>query len=301
MAVPLHLMVNRPLQADDLASVPRDATLAFAARVDPMQLLAGLRWLEKNATKSALTEQILDSLPAQSGDAGAPAAAAPADAAKGPNLALDDKLCKEIAASLGDAWCLYTSPGEGMLVITGVTGTVRVKDHDRLAKALEKLAAAHQPPAAAPAADKPQQADWAIRKTRFAGHDVYYLVRWGEQSACTFTWCLTDTQLVLSPSPQNIKAVFAPRGRSTGAGPGPGRKRGAGVAARADHAVLRGCGGVVPPHLSAVAVCGQRGSGAKQLASGRPRSHALARGPHDRQVPASGGQHACKPPPRASS
>ncbi len=251
VALPLHLAANRPLKAGDLAAIPRDATLAFAARVEPMYLLAALRWLEKNAADFGLTGSSGDEDPpattpanaasassaAAAGDGKTPATKTTAATADGttrprPTQAgedmkvaydfnimgaepepavphsgslLDDEFCNEAAASLGDAWCVYTSPGEGMLVLTGVTGTVRVKDHDRFARALQKLAAAHRPPAAG---DKPPAGDWAIRKTSFAHHDVYYLVSWSEQSAFTLTWCLTDKELVISSSPQNVKAYL---------------------------------------------------------------------------------------------
>ena len=159
VALPLHLAADRPLKAEDLATVPRDATLAFAARVDPMQLLAGLPgWRKRDELRPdrAGPRFVAGAAPRS----GTPAAGAAAEGAKDRMAALDEKLCREIAASLGDAWSLFTSPGEGMLLFTGVTGTARVKDHDRLAKALEKLAAVHQPPGAAPAPTSLRMPTW---------------------------------------------------------------------------------------------------------------------------------------------
>jgi len=179
VATPLHLLATRPLRPQDLSSIPRDATLAMALRVNPQQVMAGLSWLLH-----------------QQGE----------DAAGGPDSLVDENLCKEILASLDDAWCLYTSPSEGMLVITGATGTVRVKDHDRLAKTLEKLAASSQQTSAKEGGDD-QPSKSIIRKVRFANQDVFYLVHTGEPSL-PLTWCLTDKELVFSLSPQNVKAYL---------------------------------------------------------------------------------------------
>jgi len=41
--------------------------------------------------------------------------------------------------SLGDSWCVYNSPGEGGLVLTGLTAVVSVRDADRLAKVQQRL------------------------------------------------------------------------------------------------------------------------------------------------------------------
>ena len=65
---------------------------------------------------------------------------------------------REVLAPLGDAWCLYNSPGEGGLAVTGLTAVVQVKDRQRLAAIHAKLLAmikaatrqdAEAPPAAA--------------------------------------------------------------------------------------------------------------------------------------------------------
>ena len=51
-------------------------------------------------------------------------------------------LRQDVLASLGDVWCVYNSPDEGGLILTGLTGVVRVKDYDRLSAAQAKLLAA---------------------------------------------------------------------------------------------------------------------------------------------------------------
>ena len=115
-----------------------------------------------------------------------------------------------------------------------MTGVVQVKDARRLAKLFDKLAArkpgdcpnfraakmglsliAGKPAgkAAAKAADKSPNDDaksnaWAVRKTRFADHNVYYLVRTQGETAGVLTWCVVKRELVWSLSPQNVKAYL---------------------------------------------------------------------------------------------
>src|SRR5205085_218985 len=49
------------------------------------------------------------------------------------------RLDQDLLQTLGDSWCVYNSPGEGGLFITGLTVIVPVKDHDRLVKTNGRL------------------------------------------------------------------------------------------------------------------------------------------------------------------
>ena len=230
----LKTMVNRPLKAEDLAVIPRDATLAMALRVNPNLIATGLRLLDAqikeskkssdaNADKSddgqppqntAIDVQNFMMLMAQS-----PTATAQETITrlcrKPIDITLDDKLCTELAASLDDSWRLYTSPGEGSSIFNGMTGVVHVKDAARLTKLFDKLAARKpakkavaKTAAKASKSDEPKSETWAVRKTRFADHDVYYMVRAQGESAGVLTWCLVKDELVCSLSPQNVKAYL---------------------------------------------------------------------------------------------
>ena len=131
------------------------------------------------------------------------------------DIPLDIELCDELAASIGDTWRLYTSPGEGSSIFNSMTGVVHVKDAVRLTKLFDKLAARKpaeqseaKDSAKDPKTDKPQPETWAVRKSRFAEHDVYYLVRPQGESPGVLTWCLVKNELVCSLSPQNVKAYL---------------------------------------------------------------------------------------------
>ena len=57
----------------------------------------------------------------------------------GKELGID--LEQDVLKPLGDVWCVYNSPAEGGLLVTGLTGVVQVKDHARLEATLDKLIA----------------------------------------------------------------------------------------------------------------------------------------------------------------
>ena len=189
---------------------------------------------------------------------------------------------------LGDDWCLYASPGEGMVFFSSLTATVGVKDHDRLAKALDKLAAAARKPPAHPATArvaKPNPPTWAIRKTRFAAHDVYYLAHDDKEATGTFTWCLIGKKLVCSELPQNVKAYLLRTADAPLLIRAAGRGREAPREGTAAPVVLRRRGGNVPVYALR---CCQRlaAQDSSRPAQDGPRPHAPAHGADDRQVSA---------------
>ena len=63
-------------------------------------------------------------------------------------------LQQDLLKPLGDVWCVYNSPAEGGLLVTGLTGVVQVKDHDRLEATLNKLVDALPRPRGAAVADE---------------------------------------------------------------------------------------------------------------------------------------------------
>ena len=211
VAKPLYVAMNRPLGPAQLTPIPDDALLAVAGRVDPHWMVQTLLWYQKVANHSDGNDQTAGEMPhvstvlksmlvpdslkgvlpdsmTQSGED-----------SKGDSLPLDEKLCHEIASSLGDSWCCYTSLTEGSFF----TATARIKDRERLTKIFERLAASH--PAGAKAGKKQT---WAIGKGPFAGRDIYYLLREGKDATTTSAWCLTDKDLVWSWSPSSIKAYL---------------------------------------------------------------------------------------------
>lgn len=248
-ASPVAAATPQPLRTADLATIPADATVAFVARLDPNLLLQTLDSLQQTSPDYAQSEaKVFGSLGQDAAQASLRLIArfltnfswgwailvnSAADEVTAPELQLAPNIYREILASAGDTWCGYSSPEEGVLLLTGATFSVSVREHDRLARALEQLAAWGEKPreelasaeadsqpkkdndTTLTAKDKPdkekKRALWAIRKSRFADHDIYYVVNSEATSLraiTTLCWCLTDRALLCSSSPQQLKACL---------------------------------------------------------------------------------------------
>jgi hypothetical protein len=175
----LNLVGNKPLRPEDLAPIPRDATLAAVERGDADLALETLL-------------AILSEIEPQAGAAGRQTISAV-------EAKLGISLRKDLLQSLGDVWCLYNSPSEGGLVFTGMTLVVSVKDHARLATANEKLLAAVR-------TELQRLPKVKIREFEFAKQKVYYLDVAEQSFMAAPAWCVTDTSLVVALFPQNVKA-----------------------------------------------------------------------------------------------
>ncbi|MGO8691020.1 MAG: DUF1559 domain-containing protein [Thermoguttaceae bacterium] len=221
------IAAGQPLSAADLAPIPRDANFALAARVDASQVLETILRIagkidpqdpeEFNANLKQLKQQ----------------------------TGVD--LRQDVLASLDDVWCAYNSPDEGGLILTGLTGVVRVKDYDRLSAAQAKLLAAakaalgqdaepatttekavptkrvlESAPGAKTAEEQEREEEAAMRQPRFgppprprtrieqlhfAGQDIYF-VSGGNGLPFAPAWCLTPKELIVALFPQQIKAYL---------------------------------------------------------------------------------------------
>jgi len=184
----------KPLTIEDLVAIPADATLATAVRLDPERVFndfrAGLAAVEPRAI--AEMDRGLAEMRRETG--------------------VD--LVEEIFKPLGDTWQVYNSPGEGGLVLTGLTVVGTVKDRDKLSKALDKLQAAA-------VADAQRRLDGAgpgtrrlprhvtIKDFEFAGQKVYFVNFVGEESPVAPSWCVTDKEVIFSFYPSHVKAYLS--------------------------------------------------------------------------------------------
>jgi hypothetical protein len=182
-----------PLTAADLAPIPQDASFAVTARIHSAQvwsaILAGINKVDPSA--------------------GAQAAAG----IKQAEAAVGFRFKEDLLDTLGDSWCVYNSPGEGGLFITGLTIVVPVKDHDRLAKTNDRLVqlarAAADAQRATPLPRFSRRPGTEIRETTFQAQKIFSFSSIGSELPFAPAWCVTDNQLILSLSAQNIRAILA--------------------------------------------------------------------------------------------
>ena len=192
---------GKPLEAKDLAAVPRDATWAGVAKFDP--------------------DQLWQTIVAAVGKASPPAAQQLAQAVEQVEKRFQFKLREDLLQPLSGTWSIYNSPGEGGFLVTGVTVVGQLNDakrakatHDRLLAVMKDLFEQLRKDF------RVNDLKLPIRQFACAGQQVYMLeLPWtltaplagpGPSDAFpwTPTWCLTDKDLVIALFPQNVKAYL---------------------------------------------------------------------------------------------
>ncbi len=184
----LTLLGPEPLSAADLAPIPKDATFAIALRVNPVR-----NWQSAVAAVSRIDAPVGDQL---------------REHFKSLESALMRPIKVDFLDTLGDSMCIYNSPNEGGLLVTGLTIVAPLKDRDRLLKTNERLVHLLQRTATIAPTD-PQVV--AINESTFKKQKIYSVDLNDSQISAplTPTWCITDKQLIVSLSPQNIRAILS--------------------------------------------------------------------------------------------
>ncbi len=186
----LAFLNAKPLEAKDLAPIPSDATLALAVRFDLdrfWELLFGaMARVDRDAAQEAAEEVGTT------------------------ERELGFKFREDLFQTLGDVWCLYSSPGEGGLVVTGLTAVVAVKDPQRAAATYEKLLSVLKQ-SIDEERGSPVGRRFAPRldESAFAGRKVYTLSVPDNDFPVAPSWCLTDKELIFALFPQNVKAYLS--------------------------------------------------------------------------------------------
>ena len=178
---------GRGLRREDLAAIPRDATMALAARLDLQKTWDALQPPAESKDNEEISTKVGE--PVQ------------ADGAAGPPDQLN--LAPDVFKSLGDRWCFYNSPKEGGMVLTGLTGVVPINDRQQFSKhyqALTRLVTQGLP--ADDGSGGPR-----IRRVPFAGGEIHY-AGMGDVGLAP-AWCAGEKQLVFALTPQSVKAYLS--------------------------------------------------------------------------------------------
>lgn len=178
----LSIMQGQPLKADRLAHVPADSTLAIAFTLEP----------------EAAWRQILSSVekinPGLRGEL--------AGAVQEMEAELGFRLLEDVLAHAGPTWTLHNSPGEGGLVVTGLTATVEVKNREALERTLNTVMDIVRREL-----NEPHGRRYVgLRETTYRGHRLWFLNPVGEEMPVAPAWALTEKTLVAAPFPQMVKA-----------------------------------------------------------------------------------------------
>jgi hypothetical protein len=185
------LVEGKPLTAADLSVIPRDSSLAAAARIDLEKMFKGFRDVVGKVDPGA--QESFDQEVRQF------------EAAVG--ISLSDDLFKAV----GDTWRVYNSPSDGGLVFTGLTAVAPIRDRARLVNALQKIEHLVQEQAKqqGEADGPPRGRRYAtIKHFEFAKQTVYFLNFVGAESPVAPAWCATENELIVSLFPSHVKGYL---------------------------------------------------------------------------------------------
>jgi hypothetical protein len=196
------LVEGKPLTAADLAVIPRNSSLAAAARVDFEKMYRGFRELVGKVEPRA--QESFDHEVKQF------------EAEVGVNLSDD------VFKAVGDTWRVYNSPSDGGLLFTGLTAVATIRDRARLINASQKFEHLAQEEAKRVAGlDGPPRGNRyvTIKHFEFAKQTIYFFNFVGPESPVSPAWCVTDKELIVSLFPSHIKSYLT-RGATPGTSAG---------------------------------------------------------------------------------
>ncbi|MHB1036427.1 MAG: DUF1559 family PulG-like putative transporter [Pirellulales bacterium] len=186
----LSLFTGQPLTKDHLAVIPKDATLAAAVRLDLAKAYKEVLAVAGRMDPRTRAELLSSVSEFEEG--------------------LKIKLSQDMFESVGDVWRVYNSPGEGGLVVTGLTAVVNLRDHDRLVAANGKLVLSSLFGGAAKQITAQRRPGGPqISQFKFGEHTIFFLRFPGELMPFAPAWCITDKELVVALFPQNVKAYLS--------------------------------------------------------------------------------------------
>jgi hypothetical protein len=178
----------RPLSAADLRPIPKDAVMAGAVRLDLHAIYAQVQQCVQQIDAAAHQEM-------QQGIA---------RAEEQLGIKLDDDLFK----GLGDAWCFYSAATPGALMGGTAAIVVSVRDkagvqraHDALLSLAQQALAAEQKPPI------------EIKEETVGPQRFHYVQIKQPFAPVSPAWCLTDTALVISTTPDGVKSYLAGKGQ----------------------------------------------------------------------------------------
>ncbi|MBX3424549.1 MAG: DUF1559 domain-containing protein [Pirellulales bacterium] len=175
----LALMPHEPLQEQDLAPVPRDALLAMAVRLNPSQLWDDVMGMVVQFHPEAEAEADRGLMDVKN------------------RVGIDVR--KDIVDSLGDAWIVYLPGGDLMSSWLNAAVAVRVKDPQRLDRAMTKLCVMAR--TAVP------EDEAALVESRVGNHTLYTVQFLRNPAPISPAWCVSDEWFVAGLLPQAVRSV----------------------------------------------------------------------------------------------
>ena len=178
----LSLIGGAALAPGDLAAIPDDATFAVAGRLDP------------SAAYGRFRDVLVRVDPQDRGDLSEMLGEIESE--------LGIRLDADLFDTLGDAWCVYNSPGDGGLLISGLTAVIKVKDPATLERTLNRFVETIRLEAGG------SRNRVTVNDFLFEGRRVFFLNAIGEEMPVAPAWCVAGDTLVVAAYPQMVKSYL---------------------------------------------------------------------------------------------
>ena len=172
----LSIMAGDPLKPEELKTLPEDAIIAVAARIEPAKVMEVFRSILDMSGEEDQLDRALQEIDNQFGI----------------------NVQTNIIDQLGDVVQVYTTPREGDLV-TGWTATISLKDQAKASAVNKKIVEVTRQMFG----DNPRAPD--INTSKFGEHQLYTFVVPDDDFMVEPTWCIADGQIVVGVFPQAVK------------------------------------------------------------------------------------------------
>lgn len=184
----LALVDGRPLTGADLAEIPADADLVYAFTLDTKKVMAAVREIVVKSDPSGFAAQQMNKTLEQL------------------DKELGFSIENDVFEAFGDVWTFHDSPSSGGFVVTGLVGSLEVRDHERAKVVYAKLMELTQ--AALPGIEQGQyrRSGAELRREEFLDHEIAFINTMDDDIPFAPAFCLTKTRLLVAPNPQAIKA-----------------------------------------------------------------------------------------------
>jgi hypothetical protein len=179
----LAFIPHEPLTTDDLAMVPKDATIALACRLNPAEVVKQAVELASQFEPEAEAEFEGDMAQIE--------------------VRLGVNVRDDILGALGDGWTLYLPGGDIMSSWLNTAGAVGVKDASKLRPAIAKLIEL------AKMQLQQEGGQAAVNESTVGDHTIYTLQIFGAPVPISPSLCITEKWAVIGLTSQAVQASLA--------------------------------------------------------------------------------------------
>lgn len=184
----LALFDGRPLTPEDFAEIPGDSDVVYAFTLDTRKVMAAIREMVVKSDPTGFAAQQMNKTLEQ----------------------LDEELGfsieKDAFEAFGDVWSVFDSPNAGGLFVTGLVGSIEVRDHEKATAIHGRLMELLEATMPGITQGQYRRHGVELRREEFLGHEIAFVNTMDDDMPFAPAFCLTKDQWLVAPNPQALKA-----------------------------------------------------------------------------------------------